>query len=78
VEKPDWVIDSDWDSVGTMFDDMCRWDEWMIPTYNDHPLLAAILAERNPLTWFDPTGETGAGYLARLAGIETTYVEDAR
>lgn len=70
------VTDDDWDMVSDAFDDRCRWDEWEVPVYTDHPLLAAIIAERHPYTWFDPTPPTGPGYLQQLAGI-TTNEDDA-
>lgn len=63
------VTDDDWDMVSDAFDDHCRWDEWEVPVYNDHPLLAAIIAERHPYTWFDPSPPTGPGYLQRLNGL---------
>jgi hypothetical protein len=61
------VGDDEWAMVGDDFDDRCRWDEWHVPVYNDHELLAAILAERHPYTWFDPSPGTGGGYLQDLA-----------
>jgi transcriptional regulator with XRE-family HTH domain len=63
------VTDDDWDMVSDVFDDQCRWDEWEVPVYTDHPLLAAIIAERHPYTWFDPSSPTGPGYLNRLSGL---------
>lgn len=62
------VTDDDWDMVSDAFDDQCRWDEWEVPVYTDHPLLAAIIAERHPYTWFDPSPPTGPGHLRQLAG----------
>jgi hypothetical protein len=65
------LLDDEWDSVSDGFDDRCRWDEWEVPLIWNHPLLRTILEERHPLTWFDPTLPSGAGYLNRLIGIET-------
>lgn len=61
--------DDEWDMVSDAFDDRCRWDDWEVSVEKDHHLLAAILAERHPYTWFDPSPGTGAGYLQRLANI---------
>jgi transcriptional regulator with XRE-family HTH domain len=65
------LLDDEWDAVSDGFDDRCRWDEWEIPLFTNHPLLRTILEERHPFTWFDPAMPTGAGYLNRLIGIET-------
>lgn len=62
------IGDADWDLVSDGFDDECRWDEWEVPLYHDHPLLPAILADRHPYTWFDKVEASGAGYLQRLSG----------
>jgi transcriptional regulator with XRE-family HTH domain len=64
-----WVLDDDWDLVSDHFDDNCRWDEWEVPVMNNHPLLAAVLRDRHPYTWFDPTEPSGSGYLQRLTGL---------
>jgi len=66
--------DDEWDLLSDECDDRCRWDEWEVPMLRDHPLLAAILADRHPYTWFNPGPGTGAGYLRRLAGM---VVDDA-
>lgn len=69
-DKEDYAInDDDWDVVSDSFDDMCRWDEWEVPLYANHPLLPAVLADRHPFTWFDVVPATGAGYLQRLQGL---------
>jgi len=67
-EDADWVLDDEWGLVADLFDNRCRWDEWDVPTVPGHPLLAAILAEHHPYTWFDPGEGTGAGYLQMLSG----------
>ncbi|OHU44668.1 helix-turn-helix domain-containing protein [Mycobacteroides chelonae] len=82
AEHPDhgeeyWVLDDDWDLVSDEFDDQCRWDEWEIPATRDHPLLAAIIADRHPYTWFDPTKPSGAGYLQRLMGMVVDQPDEA-
>jgi hypothetical protein len=64
-----WVTDDDWDAVSDGFDDRCRWDEWEVPVYRNHPLLSVILAERHPFQWFEPAAGTGPGYLQRLSGL---------
>lgn len=61
--------DDEWNMVSDAFDDRCRWDEWEVPMFRDHPLLAAVLADRHPYNWFDPAPGTGSGYLQRLAGM---------
>lgn len=63
------AADDEWDSTSDGFDDQCRWDEWEVPTYTEHPLLPALLAAHHPYHWFDIGGETGAGYLQRLGGL---------
>ena len=70
------VMDDDWDAVSDAFDDHCRWDEWEVPVYTDHPLLGAIISERHPYTWFDPSPATGPGYLQRLSGLIVDGDED--
>jgi hypothetical protein len=63
------LSDEDWDLVRDQFDDRCRWDEWEIPLHRNHPLLDAVLADRHPYTWFDPSEGWGAGRLQRLTGV---------
>ncbi|MCJ0906102.1 DUF1870 family protein [Rhodococcus sp. ARC_M6] len=62
------LSDNNWSSVSDYFDDMCRWDEWEVPFYPNHPLLATVLALHHPFAWFNPEEGTGAGYLQRLSG----------
>lgn len=69
AKSDDWILDSDWDAVSDEFDDRSRWDEWEVPTMDNHPLLAAILNEHHPYSWFDPGEGTGAGYMQQLAGL---------
>ena len=69
------VGDEDWDAVSSYFDDQCRWDEWEVPLYREHPLLPPILAERHPFTWFDNIPASGAGYLNRLMGREVLVTD---
>lgn len=64
-----WTLDDEWDAVSDAFDDRCRWDEWEVPLTRNHPLLATVLSERHPFSWFDPGEGTGPGYLQRLAGL---------
>lgn len=72
AESDDWVLDSEWSLVSDAFDDRSRWDEWEVPIMDNHPLLAAILTEHHPYSWFDPGEGTGPGYLQRLAGLAAT------
>lgn len=71
------LLDDDWASVSDGFDDRCRWDEWEVPLFMNHPLLRTILEERHPFTWFDAGKPTGAGYLNRLVGLETLVPGEA-
>jgi len=68
-----FVGDDEWDMVSDAFDDRSRWDEWEVPIYTDHHLLAGVLADSHPYTWFDPSQGTGAGYLQRLAGLAVDH-----
>jgi transcriptional regulator with XRE-family HTH domain len=63
------IGDEEWGLVSDAFDDMCRWDEWEIPLYVNHPLLPAILAERHPFCWFDVVPPTGQGHLQGRQGL---------
>jgi transcriptional regulator with XRE-family HTH domain len=63
------VGDNDWESVSDAFDDRCRWDEWEVPIFANHPLLPLVLAARHPYTWFDLVPPSGRGYLQRLGGL---------
>jgi hypothetical protein len=59
-DEDDYVmLDDQWDSVSDGFDNLCRWDEWELPLFANHPLLRAVLNERHPYTWFDPGTPTG-------------------
>ncbi len=48
------MSDDDWEAVGEAFEGFCRWKPWLIPLYRDHPLLAEVLADIHPYSWFDP------------------------
>ncbi|MEC5182452.1 hypothetical protein [Arthrobacter sp. CG_A4] len=74
-DDDDTTNDDNWDVVSDSFDDMCRWDDWEVPLYTNHPLLPAVLADRHPFTWFDVVPSTGAGYLQRLQGLLITHDE---
>lgn len=53
-DDEDYMIgDDDWGAVVDDFDDVCGWDEWVVPLHQGHPLLPALLAQRHPFTWFD-------------------------
>jgi transcriptional regulator with XRE-family HTH domain len=67
--EDDLTLDTDWDSVSDTFDDRCRWDEWEVPVMHEHPLLALILADRHPYSWFDPGQGSGPDYLRQLVGM---------
>jgi hypothetical protein len=62
--------------VADEFDDRCRWDEWEVPTQNDHQLLAAVLAGNHPYTWFDPSPGTDPGYIKGLANTANEEAPD--
>ncbi|MGB8405946.1 MAG: hypothetical protein WCE30_17945 [Mycobacterium sp.] len=72
-----WVLDDDWDVVSNHFDNKCRWDEWEVPLINNHPLLAAVIRDRHPYTWFNPTEPSGPGYLQRLMGLVVDRPQEA-
>jgi len=69
-DDDDRPTDMAWDAVSDKFDDQCRWDEWEVPLFSNHPLLRTLLSQKHPFTWFDTTPATGPGYLNRLLGIE--------
>jgi transcriptional regulator with XRE-family HTH domain len=56
------VTDDDWDGAGEAFDDLCRWETSQVPLYTDHPLLAGLIADMHPYTWFDPPETYDAEY----------------
>lgn len=49
--------DDDWEYITEAFDNVCRWPEWEVPIYREHPLLPVLLAQRHPYTWFDTVPE---------------------
>ncbi|TFC85948.1 hypothetical protein [Cryobacterium sp. TMT3-29-2] len=53
--------DDAWGSVSDAFDDRCRWDEWEVPIFRNHPFLPAFIAARHPFTWFDVVPPSGRG-----------------
>jgi DNA-binding XRE family transcriptional regulator len=47
------VFDDNWDAVEDAFAERCQWGVWQVPLYQDHPVLAELLAELHPFAWFD-------------------------
>lgn len=71
------IGDNDWELVSDAFDDRCRWDEWEVPLFTNHPLLPAVLAARHPFTWFDLVPPSGLGYLQGLRGLTVAPDSDS-
>jgi transcriptional regulator with XRE-family HTH domain len=80
VETDDDYVpgDDDWEHVSDMFDDEAFWDDWEVPSLNDHVLLRHILETRHPFTWFDPeaVGESMNASSRAVIGKQTGLAGD--